>query len=123
MNTLHAIVVIDDDAPLRNAVSNLLRSSGFDPHAYSSAEAFLAEGNYSKFDLIISDIKMPGMTGLDLQKTLLQRGIAIPIIFISAVLDAATIARATADGAIACLQKPFDDRDLMDVIDLELRGN
>jgi FixJ family two-component response regulator len=110
------IAVIDDDAPVRRAIENLLRSSNLEPLLYPSAEAFLADLSLVQVDLIISDIKMPGMTGIDLQATLAQRRLVIPIIFISAVLDEHIVERALANGAKLCLQKPFDERELMTAI-------
>jgi FixJ family two-component response regulator len=110
------IAIIDDDAPLRYAIENLLRSSGLEPRSYLSAERFLADAAHSEVDLIISDFKMPGITGLELQATLNQRQTRIPMILISAVFDDEIIAGAMTSGVKLCLQKPFDDSILMSAI-------
>jgi FixJ family two-component response regulator len=110
------IAIIDDDAPLRGAIDNLLRSSGFETILYSSAEAFLGDPVFARVNLVISDIKMPGMTGLDLQAQLIERKIDVPIILITAILDDATTARALGSGAAAFIRKPFDDSELIAAI-------
>jgi FixJ family two-component response regulator len=110
------IAILDDDEPLRDAIENLLRSSGLDTIKYPSAEQFLADPDKADVNLIVSDVKMGNMSGLDLQAALVNCEIRIPIIFVSAVFDDKVIARALENGASACLRKPFDDCELIEAI-------
>jgi FixJ family two-component response regulator len=116
MTSFPVIAILDDDEPLRDAIENLLQSSGFATIKYSSAERFLTERAEANVSLIISDVRMGNMSGLDLQAVLLLRKIDIPIIFVSAFFEGEVAAHALENGASACLRKPFDDRDLLAAI-------
>jgi FixJ family two-component response regulator len=116
MTSTPTIAILDDDEPLRDAIENLLQSSGCEALKYSSAERFLADPEVTNVSLIISDVRMGKMSGLDLQAALVRRKINIPIIFVSAVFEDEVAARAQENGASACLRKPFDDRELLAAI-------
>jgi FixJ family two-component response regulator len=109
------IAVLEDDASLRDAIDNLLRSSGFQTILFASADAYF-EAQAPTADLLITDVRMPGTTGLALQDMLRAQGNRIPIIVITALLDATVSARALDLGAVACLLKPFDETALLDAI-------
>jgi FixJ family two-component response regulator len=108
-NTLPSVSVVDDDESVRESLPDLLREFGFAPHAFSSAEEFLASGSVGETRCLILDFAMPGMTGLELQHELKIRGHKIPIIFITAQKDEAIRARAFEQGAADFLLKPFSD--------------
>ena len=111
------VYLIDDDESVRKALQRLLRSAGLDVKAFSSAEEFLQSGNLAeKGACIILDIRMPGLTGFDLQEKLASKGIRIPVITVSAFDDAATRERARKLGATAFFRKPVDGEALIDAI-------
>ena len=111
------VYVIDDDKSVRRAFQLLFQSADFDVQAFSSAEEFLKGASLSSNDsCIILDMRMPGMTGLELQKELASRKIRIPVIGVSAYDDAPTRDLARALGAVAFFRKPVDDRALIDAI-------
>ena len=111
------VYLVDDDESVRKALQRLLRSAGFDVKAFSSAEEFLQSGNLDeKRACIIMDIRMPGLTGFDLQEKLASKGIRIPVITVSAFDDAATRERARKLGATAFFRKPVDGEALIDAI-------
>ncbi|MEC5398574.1 response regulator transcription factor [Uliginosibacterium sp. H1] len=107
------IAVIDDDRAIRNGVSSLLRSAGLDVRLYENAESFLNEGVARKADAAITDIQMPGMSGLDLQETLKDRQPDLPVLFMTAFPEDALRQRAMARGAVCFLSKPFNAADLL----------
>lgn len=114
--TVH-IVVIDDDDSFRAAMEWLLRSVGYTSSGYSSALSYLASPPGQKVDCIISDVNMPGMTGIELKERLNQDRIKVPVIFVSAQTDPALPMRVVECGGLALLQKPFQGQNLIDVID------
>jgi FixJ family two-component response regulator len=102
------VSVIDDDESVRAATSSLLRSLGWEVHLYPSAESFLESGHFDEVACIISDVQMPGMTGLQLQQRLHELGLALPIIFITAFASDAVRRQALDGGALCFLGKPVD---------------
>jgi FixJ family two-component response regulator len=100
--------VIDDDESVRTAMSSLVRSLDWDVRLYASAEAFLASGSANHVECIISDVQMPGMSGLDMYRHLLEMGVTQPIIFISAFASDAVRRQALDLGAMCVLTKPVD---------------
>jgi FixJ family two-component response regulator len=100
--------VIDDDESVRTAMSSLVRSLDWDVQLYASAEAFLASGVAPEVACIISDVQMPGMSGLDMYRHLLDKGVTQPIIFISAFASDAVRRQALDLGALCVLTKPVD---------------
>ena len=110
------VYVIDDDKSVRRAFQLLFQSADFDVQAFSSAEEFLEGASLSDDSCIILDMRMPGMTGLDLQKELASRKIKIPVIVVSAHDDASIRGLAHEFGAVAFFKKPVDDQALIDAI-------
>ena len=102
-----AISLIDDDGLVREAVERLLRSLGYNIDVFASAEDFLTFDNFRTASCIITDIHMPGISGIELQKRLLDEGYSIPIIFISASYTEMDRTRALQAGAVGLLTKPF----------------
>jgi FixJ family two-component response regulator len=100
------IAVIDDDEPFRTALLESLCSLGYRARGFASAEEFFASGE-SSCDCVITDIHMPGMSGLDLQRLLMARERRVPVIMITARGDPGLEARAAASGAVCLLRKPF----------------
>jgi FixJ family two-component response regulator len=116
------ISIIDDDAFVRQAIENLLQSLGFGVTAFASAEAFLESGLADDTWCLITDFQMPGLTGLDLQRRLIEGGKRLPIIFIIAFFSEGARKRALEDGAIGFLSKPFSDESLLECLNRALAG-
>ncbi|MGF6771736.1 FixJ family two-component response regulator [Paraburkholderia sp. GAS199] len=105
----HSIVsIIDDDESVRVATSSLVRSLGWDVRLYASAEDFLQSAYMGDITCIISDVQMPGMSGIEMHRQLLARGVTLPIIFISAFASDSVRQQAAASGALCVLSKPID---------------
>jgi FixJ family two-component response regulator len=117
------VSVVDDDESVRESLPDLLRALGHSARAFSSAEEFLASDCTGSTQCLILDIVMPGISGLDLQQNLLDRGLEIPIIFITARSDEAIRARVLQRGATACLFKPFSDTALLDALTMCRQGD
>jgi FixJ family two-component response regulator len=107
LSTISVISVIDDDASVRTATTNLLSSHGYLVDTFASAEAFLQSARLSDSSCIIADVQMPAMSGLDLLTHMRARGYAAPFIFITAFPEDSIRARALKAGAIGFLAKPF----------------
>ena len=115
------IAVIDDDESVRDALQSFLKSVGFRAESFASAAEFLSSGQLLGLACLILDVRMPGMSGIELQDRLIASHDGVPIIFISAHADEDARARALASGAIAFLVKPFSDKALLDAIDVAVR--
>ena len=102
------IAVIDDDEPFRTALVESLCSLGYGVHGFASAEEFFAVSGEGSCDCVITDIHMPGMSGLDLKRRLMARDWRVPVIMITARGEPALEARAAATGAVCLLRKPFE---------------
>ncbi|HEX4340603.1 MAG TPA: response regulator [Polyangiaceae bacterium] len=113
MADVSLISVVDDDESLRESLEGLLRALGHDVAVFSSAESFLSSAVLARTDCLILDVRMPGMSGPELQRELIGRGQGLPIIFITANGDEDVVARVVADGAVACLFKPFSEDSLL----------
>ena len=109
--------VVDDDAALRDSLRWLLESAGHRVATYASAESFLAEDAAEQGGCLLLDIRMPGMSGLELQDELRRRGHAIPIIFITGHGDVPMAVNAVKKGAFEFIEKPFNDEKLLVLID------
>ena len=107
------ISIVDDDESLRVAAGDLVASLGFVALTFASAEAFLQSGDVARTSCLVTDIQLPGMSGLDLQDRLRAEGHRVPIIFITAFPEPKLKRRAEAAGAAAFLVKPFDGRELI----------
>ena len=108
------VMVVDDDAGVRNAMRILLKSVGLESVLYPSAQEFLAAYQPSQPGCLVLDIRMPGMSGLELQQQLNIRGAVIPVIFMTGHGDIPMAVEAMQHGAFDFLQKPFRDQDLLD---------
>ena len=117
------IFVVDDDPSVREAVSNLLESVGFDAQAFSSTEGFRNAARPDAPSCLVLDIKLPGANGLDFQDALARAGISIPIVFITAHGDVPMASRAMKAGAVEFLMKPFQKEDLLAAIHQALERN
>lgn len=110
------VTVVDDDEAVRKALGRLFKSAGFGVETFASAAEFLRDGLRQRPGCLVLDVRMPGGTGLDLQQTLVESGWHLPIIFITAHEDEAARSLALERGAAAFLQKPFNDRVLLDAV-------
>ena len=108
------VSIVDDDDLIRSALQGLLKAAGLPARAFASAEEFLASGQQHDTACLIADIRMSGMSGLDLQATLNAQQIRIPTIFITAHGDARMRMQALRAGAVEFLAKPFDDEVLLE---------
>jgi FixJ family two-component response regulator len=120
MNDISPISVVDDDESLRESLEGLLKALGYAVEVFSSAESFLGSDALAKTKCLILDVSMPGMSGPELQRELMSRGEPIPIIFITSRADEDVVSRVMADGAVACLLKPFTEDALLKAISLSL---
>jgi FixJ family two-component response regulator len=102
------IAIIDDDAPFRVALVEALLSLEYRARGFTSAEEFIIEDRQGACNCVITDIHMPGMSGLDLKRLLTSIGSAVPVIMITARTESDLEARAAASGAVCLLRKPFD---------------
>ena len=110
------VAVVDDDESFRTALQRLLRSAGFRVRSFASAEDFLKSGQQHATGCLVADIRMPGMSGLDLQAKLNADHCPIPTIFISAHGDEKMRLQAMRGGAVKFLEKPFDDAILLEAV-------
>ena len=120
MSAAPLISIVDDDDSLRNSLNNLIRSVGFRAQGFPSAEAFLNSSELHDTACLILDVRMPGMSGLDLQRQLVATNSPIPIVFITSHGDDDAQARALDAGAVAFLYKPFREEALLKAIDSAL---
>jgi FixJ family two-component response regulator len=110
------VCVVDDDSLIRDSTQRLIRSFGFRAEAFASAEEFESAGYLEEAAWLILDVRMPGMSGIELQRQLASRRREIPIIFITAYEDEVVRAQAIREGAVAFLIKPFSEEVLLDAI-------
>jgi FixJ family two-component response regulator len=110
------VAIVDDDDSMRGALHGLLKAVGLPAIAFGSAEEFLKSGQQFETACLIADIRMPGMSGLDLQARLNSEHCRIPTIFITAHGDAKMRLQALREGAVEFLSKPFDDEALLESV-------
>jgi len=110
------IAIVDDDEAVREALGDLLMVSGLACQCFESAPAFLTALRSHRFDCLVTDIRMPEMTGIELIEKLHEELAQLPVVVLSSVLDDATRAKALALGASAWLGKPVTDEHLLDAI-------
>lgn len=115
------VAVVDDDELVRMGLQKLLKVAGFKVATFDSAEDFLASSQLPDVACLIADIRMPGMSGLELQAKLKAERYAIPIIFITAHGDSKLRMQTMLEGAVEFLTKPFDDRVLLDTVRAALK--
>jgi FixJ family two-component response regulator len=119
------VAIVDDDQSVRRSLQDLIESDGLSTLCFSSAETFLDSQARSQVACLIADIRMPGMSGLELQARLKAERCLIPVIFVTAHGDAEMRIHALREGAVEFLSKPFDDTVLLEIVHttLERWGN
>jgi FixJ family two-component response regulator len=116
------VAIVEDDESYRVAVQRLLKSAGFQVQSFASAEDFLNSGHQHETACLIADIRMPGMSGLDLQAKLNAENCPIPTIFITAHGDEKMRMQAMRGGAVKFLTKPFDGSTLLETVQVALES-
>ena len=116
------IAIVDDDEALREAMKSLVRSLGYGVCTFGSAEEFLKSEQVSDTSCLVTDLQMPGLSGLDLQDLLIARGHRFPIIFITGYPNENARVRAMKAGAVGFLSKPFKFDDLLGYVDKALKA-
>lgn len=114
------ISVVDDDESMREATKALIDSMGLSVEDFSSAEAFLNSGRSQAFDCLILDVRMPGLSGLDLQRRLASDNCPVPIVFMTAHYGEELRTKAMEAGAVDVLSKPFTEQELFNAISKSL---
>jgi len=114
------VFILDDDASVRKALKRLIKVAGFKAKTFGSAREFIDSGHYQSAGVLVLDVRMPGMSGLELQKYLTDSGSAMPVIFITAHEDIQARRKALEAGAIDFIKKPFEDQTLLDGIQMAL---
>jgi FixJ family two-component response regulator len=115
------ISIVDDDESVRDATKSLLRSFGYTAQSFGSAEEFLDSARIEETDCLVTDVQMPGLTGVELQDRLLSDGHDVPTIFISAYPSPRLEQQVLKSGAIAYLRKPLKEEELLEYIGAALK--
>lgn len=115
------VFVVDDDPSFRRSAERLIRLAGFKVQAFGSAGEFLAAKRPDEPSCLVVDVRMPGLSGLDLQRELAKAGVVLPIIFVTGHGDIPMSVQAMKAGAVEFLTKPFRDKKLLDAIDEALK--
>jgi FixJ family two-component response regulator len=115
--TVHIIVGVDDDIRIRESIQSLAESVGFASLVFPSAEEFLRSGRLAEASCLITDVRMPGMDGIELQRRIRSDRPELPVIFITGHYDDHVKRKAVEGGAFAFLSKPFDPGDLLATVD------
>ena len=116
------ISIVDDDEAVRNATKTLIRALGYRAVTFASAEEFLSSTCLHETSCLISDVQMPGLTGIELQDRLAASGHRIPIIFVTAFPDDRTRDRAMRSGAVSFMSKPYSEANLIVCLDRALKA-
>jgi FixJ family two-component response regulator len=116
------VAIVDDDRSSQSALKDLMESAGLSARCFGSAEEFLESDQPNQTACLVADIRMPGMSGLQLQARLRAEGSRIPLIFITAHDDAQVRTQAMKAGAVEVLSKPFDDEVLLAKVRAALKG-
>ena len=122
MQNTPVISIVDDDEAVRLALRSLVRSLGYVSNVFASAEEFLESSRLNESSCLISDVQMPGMNGIELQGRLKRLNCRTPVIFVTAFPDERNRARALEAGAIGFLEKPFEGRTMIQLIETALRA-
>ncbi len=110
------VYIVDDDEAVRDSLRWLLEANGYRVRAYASAETFLAEYDAELVGVLIADVRMPGMSGLELQEQLIARKAPLPIVFITGHGDVPMAVSTMKKGAVDFLEKPFNESDLREIV-------
>ena len=116
------IAIVDDDESVRKATKSLVRSLGYEAATFCSAEEFLGSSQLKTAACLITDVRMPGMSGVELQDRLIADGRNLPTVFISAFSDERVQQRVLESGAVGYLHKPFEEDRLIECIETALKG-
>jgi RNA polymerase sigma factor (sigma-70 family) len=117
------VFVVDDDASVRTALKRLIKSLGFKVKTFDSAQAFLKNGPHDGPACLVLDVRMPGMSGIELQEQLTNTGLGMPIIFITGHGNIPMSVNAMKAGAVDFIEKPFEDQKLIDAINMAIKKN
>ena len=118
------VAVVDDDISVRKALDRLIRSARMDVNVFASAEEFLNAAHLRKPDCLILDVRLPGMSGIELYRQLLAKRFGVPVIFITAhASDEAARLEAESDWTVAYFTKPFNGEELLDAVETALKWN
>ena len=120
MKQVAVISIVDDDEAVREATKSLVRSLGYRAATFCSAEEFLGSEQLEATACLITDVRMPGMSGVELHNRLIADGLSMPVVFISAFSDERVQEEILESGAIGYLHKPFDEDRLIEYIDMAL---
>jgi FixJ family two-component response regulator len=112
----NTVLVVDDDASVRESLHSLLRSVGYGVRLFDSVQTLLDDGDFTEAGCLVLDVRLPGQSGLELQRTLTKAGVALPVVFITGHGDVPMSVAAMKAGAIEFLTKPFRDQDLLDAV-------
>src|SRR5262245_66614590 len=116
------IAIVDDNDLVCDATKSLIKSLGYDAIGFLSAEQFLQSDYFHKASCLVTDVQMPGLSGLDLQDCLIARGSAMPVIVVGGSLDERDRSRALKAGALGCLNKPYSAECLVKYLEMALKG-
>lgn len=117
MTERRIVHIVDDEEAIRRSTSFMLKTSGFSVSTYASGASFLKEVRHIEPGCILLDISMPDIDGLQVQETLIQRGITMPIVFLTGHGDVATAVRVMKQGAVELIEKPFEREIMLDALD------
>jgi FixJ family two-component response regulator len=117
------IAIVDDDVSVRDSTKHLIRSLGYAAVTFASAEEYLRSEFIEGTSCLITDLRMPGMSGIELQERLIANGYRIPTIFMTAFFDENTRRRTLRNGAFGFLNKPFEDESLISCLDKALKSD
>jgi len=117
------VYVVEDDPSVRDSLSLLLQLRGFSTAVFDSAESFLGADAFERPACVLADVRLPGMSGLELQRKLSDHHAALPFVVMTAHGDVATARSALRDGAVDFLEKPIDEQDLIDAITVALKSD
>jgi FixJ family two-component response regulator len=120
MRSMALISIVDDDESIRESTKGLVRSLGYQAVTFASAEEFLQSDSVNRTACLITDVQMPGLSGIDLQRGLIAQGVRMPTIFITAFPGEESRARAMKAGALGYLSKPFSEDSLLKCLDTAL---
>jgi FixJ family two-component response regulator len=116
------VAVVDDDISVRESLESLIRSTGLEARVFASAEEFLDPPHPREPDCLILDVRLPGMSGVDLHRHLVARNYRVPVVFITAHgSDDRARSEASSDWTVAYLTKPFSEDELLDAVDAALK--
>jgi FixJ family two-component response regulator len=121
LDALTIVSIVDDDVVVGEATKDLLRSHGYSAAAFVSAEDFLSSGRIGETSCLITDVRMPGMSGFELQQQLIADGYDIPIIFMTALPEESVQEEALVAGAYGFLKKPYQEQYLISCVEAALR--